>query len=217
MAFDRRAPEPRLVHHSDQGAQYVSLAFGQKARAAGDRTIDGLQGRLLRQRRRRELLRDAEERADPPQSMANQSRAERRDLRVHRGLLQSSATTHTSRAALSERLREDHTLTKSNEGKGCIVNRVHRSGGTPPSYSMARQATSPAWSGPCLTAKDSRNLTPSNRGQITPSAKAGPLQVSETVARGSDRRSASLIQEVPDMPVDQLGMLLGDPVRGALD
>jgi putative transposase len=35
MALDRRAPEPGLVHHSDQGSQYVSLAFGQKARAAG--------------------------------------------------------------------------------------------------------------------------------------------------------------------------------------
>jgi putative transposase len=35
MALDRRSPGPGLVHHSDQGSQYVSLAFGQKARAAG--------------------------------------------------------------------------------------------------------------------------------------------------------------------------------------
>lgn len=35
MALDRRCPDPGLVHHSDQGSQYVSLAFGQKARAAG--------------------------------------------------------------------------------------------------------------------------------------------------------------------------------------
>ena len=31
MAIRRRRPEPGLIHHSDQGSQYVSLAFGQKA------------------------------------------------------------------------------------------------------------------------------------------------------------------------------------------
>ncbi|HMS86741.1 MAG TPA: IS3 family transposase [Nitrospira sp.] len=35
MAIRRRRPEPGLIHHSDQGSQYVSLAFGQKAREHG--------------------------------------------------------------------------------------------------------------------------------------------------------------------------------------
>jgi putative transposase len=35
MAIARRQPEPGLIHHSDMGAQYVSLAFGQAARQAG--------------------------------------------------------------------------------------------------------------------------------------------------------------------------------------
>jgi transposase InsO family protein len=35
MALARRKPEVGVIHHSDQGAQYVSLAFGQKARDAG--------------------------------------------------------------------------------------------------------------------------------------------------------------------------------------
>jgi putative transposase len=35
MALARRRPAPGLIWHSDQGAQFVSLAFGQKARAAG--------------------------------------------------------------------------------------------------------------------------------------------------------------------------------------
>jgi putative transposase len=35
MALARRRPEAGLVHHSDQGAQYVSFAFGQQARDAG--------------------------------------------------------------------------------------------------------------------------------------------------------------------------------------
>lgn len=35
MAVARREPETGLVIHSDQGSQYVSLAFGQAARQAG--------------------------------------------------------------------------------------------------------------------------------------------------------------------------------------
>jgi len=45
-----------------RAAKFVSLSFGQKARAAGIAQVDGQQGRLLRQRRRRELLRDTQER-----------------------------------------------------------------------------------------------------------------------------------------------------------
>jgi putative transposase len=35
MALEHRRPAPGLIHHSDQGSQYVSLAFGQTTRAAG--------------------------------------------------------------------------------------------------------------------------------------------------------------------------------------
>jgi transposase InsO family protein len=35
MAVQRRRPPAGLIHHSDQGSQYVSLAFGQAARDAG--------------------------------------------------------------------------------------------------------------------------------------------------------------------------------------
>jgi putative transposase len=35
MAVARRRPERGLIHHSDQGGQYVSLGFGQAARDAG--------------------------------------------------------------------------------------------------------------------------------------------------------------------------------------
>ena len=35
MAVARRRPEERLVHHSDRGSQYVSLAFGERCREAG--------------------------------------------------------------------------------------------------------------------------------------------------------------------------------------
>ena len=35
MALARRRPRPGLICHSDQGSQFVSLGFGQKARQAG--------------------------------------------------------------------------------------------------------------------------------------------------------------------------------------
>ena len=35
MAVGRRRPDPGLVHHSDQGSQLVSLAFGQACGKAG--------------------------------------------------------------------------------------------------------------------------------------------------------------------------------------
>ena len=35
MALARRRPEGRVVHHSDQGSQYTSLAFGERCRESG--------------------------------------------------------------------------------------------------------------------------------------------------------------------------------------
>lgn len=35
MAVDRRRPGPGLIHHSDRGTQYTSLAFGRRCREAG--------------------------------------------------------------------------------------------------------------------------------------------------------------------------------------
>jgi len=44
MALHRRRPGPGLVHHSDQGSQYVSLGFGQAARDAGIAVSMGSRG-----------------------------------------------------------------------------------------------------------------------------------------------------------------------------
>jgi putative transposase len=35
MAIDSRKPSVGLVHHSDQGSQYTSLAFGKRLRESG--------------------------------------------------------------------------------------------------------------------------------------------------------------------------------------
>jgi putative transposase len=44
MAVHRRRPNPGLICHSDQGSQFVSLAFGQKARDAGIAVSMGSKG-----------------------------------------------------------------------------------------------------------------------------------------------------------------------------
>jgi putative transposase len=42
QALQRRRPQGRLIHHSDQGSQYVSLAFGRRCRLAGiDQSMGG--------------------------------------------------------------------------------------------------------------------------------------------------------------------------------
>jgi putative transposase len=47
MAIWRRQPARGLVHHSDQGGQYVSLAFGQRCRQAGINLSMGARGCAL--------------------------------------------------------------------------------------------------------------------------------------------------------------------------
>jgi putative transposase len=44
MALARRRPPPGLIHHSDQGSQYVSLAFGRAAGQAGIAVSMGSRG-----------------------------------------------------------------------------------------------------------------------------------------------------------------------------
>jgi putative transposase len=109
MAVARRRPEPGLIHHSDQGSQYVALGFGQQARDSGIAVSMG-SGRCVRQRRRRELLRDAQEGARARTVMAEQTRSQLRRLRVHRSLLQPTETTLHPRLPLTGGVRggDDH-------------------------------------------------------------------------------------------------------------
>jgi putative transposase len=44
MGLARRRPDPGLIHHSDQGSQYVSLGFGRAARDAGIAVSMGSRG-----------------------------------------------------------------------------------------------------------------------------------------------------------------------------
>jgi transposase InsO family protein len=88
MALAQRNPED-VIHHSDRGAQYTSIAFGARAREAGVRPSTGSVGRRLRQRHVRKLLRDAGMRIDRSPGLQVTHRGQNGRLPLHRGLLQS--------------------------------------------------------------------------------------------------------------------------------
>ena len=58
MAIWQRSPDS-VIHHSDQGTQYTSIAFGKAVPSTPRASLDRVSSRLLRQRPGRELLRDA--------------------------------------------------------------------------------------------------------------------------------------------------------------
>ncbi len=76
MALAMRRPK-HVIHHSDQGSQYTSIAFGQR-----------LGRRCLRQRHVRKLLCHARVRAARSTPAQEPRRGAHGDLRVHRRLLQ---------------------------------------------------------------------------------------------------------------------------------
>ena len=110
MALGRRRPEAGVIHHSDQGSQYVSLAFGRAAAQAGIAVSIGLPRRRLRQRSRRDVLRDPQKGARAPPHLADPARPAVRRVRIHRGVLQPPAPPLHARDAAPRRLRATTTL-----------------------------------------------------------------------------------------------------------
>jgi putative transposase len=99
MAIAQRRPQD-VIHHSDQGSQYTSIAFGLRCKEAGVRPSMGSVGdtgacpRAGRARPGgqcdvRELLRDARMRVARQAQVPDQGRGQNGNLPVHRGLVQS--------------------------------------------------------------------------------------------------------------------------------
>ena len=76
MAINRRQPAGELVHHSDQGSQYVSLIFGQQLRKAGIAQSMGSEGDCYDNAVCRELLRHPREGSAPPPLVQDPARRE---------------------------------------------------------------------------------------------------------------------------------------------
>lgn len=130
MALDRRSPDRGLIHHSDQGSQYVSLTFGQKARAAGIAQSMGSKGDCYDNTVAESFF--ATLKKEMVHRRAWPTKAE---LRIE--VFYNRQRRHTPRATLTSRIREHHTPTTSNESSSSrIINRVHRTGGNPKLYSL---------------------------------------------------------------------------------
>lgn len=96
MAVSRRRPDERLIHHSDRGSQYVSLAFGERCREAGI-DLSMTQGGSPLDNAGRVLLRDLEARAGRPLLLAHPRGPAGCGLRVDRGVLQPPENPHSPR------------------------------------------------------------------------------------------------------------------------
>ena len=108
MALAHRRPDPGLIWHSDQGSQFVSWPSASRPAppASPNRWAAG---RLLRQRRRRELLRHAQEGAHPPPHLARRRPScAPRSSTTSRSSTTASAATGRS-GSDPRRLREQHS------------------------------------------------------------------------------------------------------------
>ena len=82
MALHQRRPQ-QVIHHSDQGTQYTSLAFGQRCKEP-ERVV-------------RKLLRHPGMRAAGAAAFQDTGRGEAGSVRVHRGLVQSASSAFSPR------------------------------------------------------------------------------------------------------------------------
>jgi Integrase core domain len=94
MAFPRRRPDRRVVHHSDRGAVLYVAGVQPPAHRAQPGPVLQVHRRRPRQRRSRGLLGHPQTRArlDPPaHNLVHPDRATHRRVRPHRGVLQPRA------------------------------------------------------------------------------------------------------------------------------
>jgi hypothetical protein len=106
MAFQRRRPDRRVVHHSDRGAAYTSLAFSQRVReleldqsfgSTGD-CYDKAAVEAFWATLKREL-------GWIHNNLAEPCRASQRAVRLHRRLLQPESHSTPARPSKPRRLR----------------------------------------------------------------------------------------------------------------
>jgi transposase InsO family protein len=122
MAIARRRPEAGLIHHSDQGSQFVSLAFGQACAKAGIARSMGSRGDCWDNAVAESFFATLKRELIHRQTWPTPRRAADRRLRVHRDLLQGHPKTLDARDALPDRIRDDQSLSSS-RGLRAYLNR----------------------------------------------------------------------------------------------
>ena len=104
MAITMRRPQ-RVIHHSDHGCQYTSYAFGKRCQEAGIMPSMGTGRGCVRQRHGGILLRHARARGPQPPALQEPGRSQDGDLRLARGLVQSSSAPFCVGLSLAGQLR----------------------------------------------------------------------------------------------------------------
>jgi transposase InsO family protein len=96
MAVEQRQPAD-VIHHSDQGCQYASIAFGLRCRKAGVRPSMGSVGDAYDNALCENFFADARVRVARSSAVPDAGRGPRRRLRLHRGLAQPAPPSFLSR------------------------------------------------------------------------------------------------------------------------
>ena len=109
MALPIAGPAPGLIWHSDQGSQFVSLAFGQQARAAGIAHRWAARGECFDNAVAESFFATLKKELVDGRYWPEKAELQKRDLRVHRGLLQPPTPALHARVSLARAVRESDT------------------------------------------------------------------------------------------------------------
>jgi putative transposase len=91
MALQQRKPEG-VIHHSDQGSQYTSVAFGERCKKMGVRPSMGTVGHAYDNAMAESFFATLECELIDPAQLADEDRSATRALHLHRGLVHDLTT-----------------------------------------------------------------------------------------------------------------------------
>ena len=113
-AFERalalQQPAPGLLHHSDRGSQYASDAYRELLRRHGVQASMSRAGNCYDNAKMESFWATLKTELIDGQNLRHPRRSKKRDLLVHRGLLQPGATPRRTRLSLSRGLRAPSEL-----------------------------------------------------------------------------------------------------------
>ena len=107
MAVWRRRPTAGVIHHSDQGSQYGSLAFGRRLREAGLVGSMGSRGDCFDNATAESFFATLECELLARAPLPHTERRPPRALRLHRGVLQHPPEAFRAGVSVPRRLREE--------------------------------------------------------------------------------------------------------------
>ena len=132
MAVARRKPAAGLVHHSDQGSQFVSLVFGQRCRQAGIEVSMGSRGDCYDNSVAESFFKTVKSELVNRQSWPTKADA-RTAIFEWIEVFYNRHRLHSTLGYLSPAQFEttEHSLYRKTDQGNRLGNRVHKNGGSP--------------------------------------------------------------------------------------